>query len=82
MPDHVPDHMLDHLRDPSLIETKILGYRIDRVDRERADACCYEVIGPDECGVLAIFADRPAAEQFVVLCELRSIEMRPRSPAY
>lgn len=74
--------MADPMHDLSLTETKILGYRIDRVARDAADACCYEVIGPHDGGVLAIFADRPAAEQFVVMRELRSIELRPRSPAY
>jgi len=74
--------MHDHMQEHRLTETNILGYRIDRIARDLADACCYEVIGPEDGSVLAIFSDRPAAEKFVVMRELRSTEMRPRSPAY
>lgn len=57
----------------------LLGYRIEReapaVDRWR-------VLAPDDPGVLAVFDGLPAAERFVVLRELRGLDLRPRHPAY
>lgn len=63
-------------------EANILGYRLDRVEAMDRQACCYEVLGPENGGVIASFLDRPSAEKFIVMRELDSISMRPRNPAY
>ncbi|WP_440222546.1 hypothetical protein ACQQ2N_15855 [Dokdonella sp. MW10] len=61
-------------------EPHLLGYRIERTtDTEDAP---YQVFAPDDTGELARFRDRPSAEQFIVMRELRAIETRPRHPAY
>ena len=65
-----------------LTELVILGYRIDRIERDATDSCRFEVLGPEHSDVLAVFEDRPAAERFVINRELRSIATSPRSPAY
>ncbi len=65
-----------------LTELNILGYRIDRISPESSADRHYAVIGPERDELLGTFADRPAAERFVIMRELRSLEARPRSPAY
>lgn len=65
-----------------LTETHLLGYRIDRVETANPRAAHYEVLISDDGSVLAQFADRSAAEKFIVMRELRSIELRPRMHAY
>ena len=65
-----------------LTELVILGYRIDRIEPEASHACRYEVLGPGNSDVLAVFGDRPTAEKFVIMRELQSIAVRPRSPVY
>lgn len=70
------------MHDQRHTELNLLGYRIDRVGVPADEAMRYEVIGPEQGAVLARFCDRPAAEQFVVMRELRAVELRPRSPVY
>lgn len=65
-----------------LTETHVLGYRIDRIETAKASVTHYEVLIAEGGAVLAQFADRSAAEKFIVMRELRSIELRPRMPAY
>lgn len=63
-------------------EVAILGYRIDRIVKLATDDPRFEVIGPERDELLAVFRDRRAAEQFVLQCELRSLALRPRHPAW
>lgn len=63
-------------------EANILGYRLDRIEGCLPDTRRYEVSAPGSGAAIASFLDRPAAEQFIVLRELRTIAMRPRNPAY
>jgi len=63
-----------------LTEVDILGYRIDRIDAP--DSPAWEVLAPENAAVLARFADRESAERFIILRELRAIELRPRNAAY
>ncbi len=63
-------------------ETNILGYRLDRIEADLPDSVHYEVISPDNDTVIGHFPDRPTAERFIVMRELRQISMRPRNPAY
>jgi hypothetical protein len=70
------------MQNQRLTEANILGYRIDRIEQAARATSHYEVLGPDNDAVLASFLDRPSAEQFIVMRELRSIELRPRNPVY
>lgn len=70
------------MRNQHLTETNVLGYRIDRIEPGDPYGARYEVLAPEDGQVLASFLDRPSAEQFIVMRELRSIEQRPRTPAY
>ena len=63
-------------------EANILGYRLDRIESQPAEAIRYEVTSPDNGIVLAHFPDRPSAERFIVMRELRQISTRPRNPAF
>jgi hypothetical protein len=63
-------------------EANILGYRLDRIEVSDRQTLCYEVLGPENGSVIASFLDRPSAERFIVLRELRNISIRPRNPAY
>ncbi len=63
-------------------EANILGYRLDRIEDGLPETLRYEVSAPDSVMALASFPDRPSAEQFIVMRELRTIATRPRSPAY
>ncbi len=63
-------------------EANILGYRLDRIEGGLPDSLRYEVSAPDSGMAIASFFDRPSAEQFIVLRELRTIATRPRNPAY
>lgn len=65
-----------------LTETNVLGYRIDRIEATATSGTRYEVLVADDGILLAQFEDRSAAEKFIVMRELRSIELRPRVPAY
>jgi hypothetical protein len=65
-----------------LTETNVFGYRIDLIETGHSSHPRYEVCAPQDGAVLASFDDRIAAEQFIVMRELRAIEQRPRSPAY
>lgn len=63
-------------------EANILGYRLDRIENSLPETLRYEVSAPDSGMAIASFLDRPSAEQFIVLRELRTIATRPRNPAY
>lgn len=63
-------------------EANILGYRLDRIEAALPDTLHYEVSTPDDGTAIASFLDRPSAERFIVLRELRTIATRPRNPAY
>ncbi len=63
-------------------EANILGYRLDRIEDGLPETLRYEVSAPDSGMAIASFLDRPSAEQFIVLRELRTIATRPRNPAY
>ena len=55
----------------------MLGYRIDRIVHDAPASERFEVVSPESQSALASFPDRPAAENFIVMRELRSIELRP-----
>lgn len=63
-------------------EANILGYRLDRIEAGLPENLHYEVSAPDSGMAIASFLDRPSAEQFIVLRELRTIAKPPRNPAY
>lgn len=63
-------------------EATILGYRLDRIETNRADPTRYEVTSPDKGIVIGHFPDRPSAERFIVMRELRQMSIRPRNPVY
>ncbi|MEP6882965.1 MAG: hypothetical protein ABI866_13280 [Dokdonella sp.] len=63
-------------------EANILGYRLDRIEDGLPETVHYEVSAPDSEMAIASFFDRPSAEQFIVLRELRTVAARPRNPAY
>lgn len=57
----------------------MLGYPIDA---DAGSPQLYRVRDPASGDVLAVFDDLPAAERFVILRELHTIQSRPRHPAY
>ena len=63
-----------------LTEAHVLGYRIDRIIHDAPASERFEVVGPENQSTLASFPDRPAAENFIVMRELRAIELRPNQP--
>ena len=65
-----------------LTEANIFGYRLDRIDEVNRQSSRYEVLGPNDSGVIASFPDRPSAERFILMRELRTSGIRPRNPAY
>lgn len=63
-----------------LTEVHVLGYRIDRIVHDSPRSERFEVVSPEGQDALASFSDRPAAENFIVMRELRAIELRPNQP--
>ncbi len=63
-------------------EANILGYRLDRIEESQTQASRYEVCSPEDGALIARFENRPEAERFIVLRELRTVAMRPRNPVY
>ena len=61
-------------------EANVLGYRIDRIVLDSPASERFEVVSPEGDHTLASFSDRPAAENFIVMRELRAIELRPSQP--
>lgn len=65
------------MRSQRCLETRMLGYRIERVDEfDGAGPPCatrYEVLCPRSGGVLANFAEAGEAKRFVLVHELRAI---------
>ena len=78
---HLPEPLLA-MHSHRQTEANILGYRLDRIEGGMPDTRHYEVSAPDTDTAIASFLDRPSAEQFIVLRELRTIATRPRNPAY
>lgn len=64
------------------IEANILGYRLERIEEIQTNTQRYEVCAPGDGSIIARFENRPEAERFIVLRELRTVAMRPRHPAY
>lgn len=74
--------MMNIMQNQRHVEANILGYRLDRIEETKTRSLHYEVCAPDDGAPIASFENRPEAEQFIVLRELRSVAMRPRNPAY
>ena len=58
--------------------SRLLGYRIER-DGSAPER--WRVLDPEGSRVPGVFADLPAAERFIVMRELRALELRPRRPS-
>ncbi|MEZ5520751.1 MAG: hypothetical protein R3F08_04675 [Dokdonella sp.] len=63
-------------------EANILGYQLDRVEAGSHWTTQYEVLAPDGGDVIASFPDRPSAERFILMRELRGHTTGIRHPAY
>ncbi|SFN06416.1 hypothetical protein [Dokdonella immobilis] len=70
------------MQDNRRTEANILGYQLDRVEGASQWATRYEVLGPEDNNVIASFPDRPSAERFILLRELRGCAPGIRNPAY
>ena len=65
-----------------LTEANILGYQLDRIGGDKTRNVRYEVLGPENGGVIGSFSDRVSAERFIVQCEMGMARGLPRNPAY
>lgn len=65
-----------------LTEANILGYQLDRIDGGKTPDVRYEVLGPENGGVIGSFTDRISAERFIVQREMGMTRSLPRNPAY
>lgn len=70
------------MHDNRQTEANILGYQLDRVEAGSHRGTQYEVLAPDGGDVIASFPDRPSAERFILMRELRGSAAGIRHPAY